>query len=282
MKAFAPILLSIFLSIPAVGQDVRQRIFETEKSFEKLVAEKGIRDGFIEYLSPVGIMFMPEAVNAREAWSKRPVTAAALTWNPIWIDVSANGVLAYSVGNSRFRRNGKDDPTVVYGHYLSIWLRQSNGEFRAALDTGINHEKPSSEPTAWRSPADSGKGSNPDKLSAGDSAVGFYQSAATSGFSKAYKDYLADDIILMRDGKQPAFDKRSALALLKGDYKINFAKRKSFTEAIDLAYVTSGYSITDKKGVETERGNFVQVWKLRGRKWLIVADVLVPLPAKPG
>lgn len=280
MKPSIFLTICLFSAAVGIAQNEGQKIFETEKAFERQVAEKGIRSGFIEFLSPVGIMFMPDAVNGREAWTARPASDAALTWNPIWIDWSANSVLAYSIGNSRYRAQGKDDPTIFYGHYLSIWLRQAGGQYRAALDAGINHEKPRSEPTAWRSPIDSGKGSNPDKLSAGDSAVGFYQMAAASDTAKAYQRYLADDAILMRDGKEPAFGKRAALDQLKGNYKINFGKRKSFTEAIDLAYVNSPYYITDKKGTETERGNFVQVWKLRRSRWLIVADILVPIPKK--
>lgn len=279
MKAFFLLVLTICVGT-VVAQDGQKKIFDTEKAFEKMVAEKGIRDGFIEYLSPVGVMFMPDVVNGREAWKARPVSGVALTWNPIWIDVSSNGVMAYSIGNSQFRPKGKDDTTVYYGHYLSVWIKQPNGEFRAALDTGINHEKPTSESIEWKSPADSGKGGNPDKISAGDSAVGFYETASTSGHAKAYKSYLADDAIVMRDGKFPAVGKKAVMTLLEGDYKINFGKRKSFTEAAELAYVHSPYTITDKKGVETERGNFVQVWKLRGKRWQIVADVLVPLPKK--
>lgn len=274
------ILLALLSTVVVNGQDVHRQIYDTERAFEKMAAEKGINAAFIEYLSPVGVMFMPDAVNGRETWKSRPASPAALTWNPIWIDVSSNGVMAYSVGNSQFRPKGKDDTTVYYGHYISVWLKQPDGRFLAAFDTGINHEKPASEPTEWKSPADSGKLGNPDKISAADSAVAFYQTAAESGSSKAYKSYLADDVILMRQGKQPAFGKKAAFDLIDGDLKINFAKRKSFTEAVELAYVHSPYSITDKKGAEVERGNFVQVWKFRGKKWRIVADVLVPLPAQ--
>ena len=63
---------------------------------------------------------------------------------------------------------------------------------------------------------------------------------------------------------------------------MRFAKRKSFIEAGDLAYVYSTYILTDKKGVEKQMGNYVLVWRLRGGKWRIVADVLIPLPAPKG
>ena len=126
----------MLIGVSAAGvsaQTAKQKIYETERAFEKMVAEKGMRDGFIEFLSPVGIMFMPDVVNGRDAWKARPATPAALTWNPIWIDVSSNGVLAYSIGNSMYRAKGKDDVDIFYGHYISIWTRQRNGEYRAAL-----------------------------------------------------------------------------------------------------------------------------------------------------
>ena len=274
-------VLLLLLAVPVVSaQNTNQKIFATEKAFEKMVADKGIRDGFIEYLSPVGVMFMPDAVNGKEAWTKRSPSPASLTWNPIWIDVSSNGAIAYSVGNSQYRAKGKDDTSVIYGHYLSVWMVQPDGSYRAELDTGINHEKPAAEPVEWKSPVDSGKELNPDRISAADSSVSFYEKAEKDGASNAYKSYLANDVILMRDGKLPAFDKKSALLLLKDSSRIAFSKRKLFTEAADLGYVHGPYTMSDEKGAELERGNFVQVWRLRNKKWVIVADVLIPLPAK--
>lgn len=270
----------IVLPLTVVAQNPGQKVYDTEKAFEKHVAEKGIRGGFIEYLSPVGVIFQPDAVNGREAWTKRPESPAILTWNPVWIDVANNGAIAYSVGNSQYRPNGKDDPNVIYGHYVSIWMKQANGEYRAELDAGISHEKPASEPTAWKSPAASEKEPEPASMSAADASVEFYETSTKDGTLKAYRSFMADDVIVMRDGKLPAFDRRAALVLLKDTGKIEFSKRKLFTEAGDLGYVHGPYVMTDKKGVQTERGNFVQVWKLRDKKWQIVADLLVPLPAK--
>lgn len=91
--------------------------------------------------------------------------------------------------------------------------------------------------------------------------------------------FAADDIYLMRQGKQPFVGKKAAIEHLKTDKsRIRFAKRKSFFEAADLAYVNSTYKLVDKSGNEVEHGNFVQVWKLRSGKWKIVADVFVPVP----
>lgn len=279
MKALISFLILAFCTFPTYAQSNSQKIYETERAFEKMVAEKGINQGFIKFLAPDGVMFFPEASNGREVWKSRPASPAALTWNPIWIDVSSNGALAYSIGNSVYRAKGRDDPTAYFGHYLSVWVRQPNGEYRAVLDTGINHEKPTATPTEWKSPADSGKEKNEKGLSAADSATSFFEVADRQGSARAYKMFLADNAFVMRQEKLPFIGKKAALeAVTEGKPRIKFAKRKSFIEAADLAYVHNIYSITDKAGTEIEKGNFVQVWKLRGDKWQIVVDVFVPIP----
>lgn len=280
MKLLVSVFLSSVLSIGFFGQSPAQKIYETERAFEKMVAEKGINAGFVEFLATDGIMFFPEAANGREKWKARPALPAALTWNPIWIDVSSNGALGYSIGNSIYRPKGKDDKDAYYGHYISIWSRQPNGEYRAALDTGINHEKPASMPTEWKSPAASGK-SVDAKGSAGDHAANFFSIVESQGAQRAYQSFLADDAFLMRDGKQPFVGKKASVDHLKTEKpRINFAKRQAFLESGDLAYVNSTYSMLDKSGAETERGNYVQVWKMRSGKWQIAADVFIPIPKK--
>jgi ketosteroid isomerase-like protein len=281
MKFIYAIILITLLSIAGLGQEAAQKIFETERAFEKMVAEKGINAGFIEYLSPLGVMFFPEPANARETWRSRPASSAALTWNPIKIEVSANGALGYSIGNSIYKPKGKDDTNEFHGHYLSVWTRQPNGEYRAALDTGVDHSRPKTIQPTWTPaaslPAPVEK--NPKKTFAGDSTIGFYQLAENRGLAKAYKDYAASDIYLFRQEKEPVVGKKATIDFLE-DTKlaVRFVKRRSFIEAGDLAYVYSSYSLLDENGIEKEKGSFVQVWKLRNSRWQIAADVFIPIP----
>lgn len=281
MKAFISLFIIAFSVLASYAQGIPQKIYETEKAFEKMVADKGINAAFIEYLSPDGVMFFPQAANGREVWKSRPASPASLTWNPIWIDVSANGAMAYSIGNSVYRPKGMDDTNAFYGHYISVWARQMNGEYRASLDTGINHPKPLITPAEWKSPVRSDE-KNITGSFAGDTSAGFFETAEKVSLVKAYKSYLADDAFLMRDGKEPFRGKKAALDFIGTEkLKIKFARRKSFVEAADLAYVHNTYSVIDKAGKETEKGNFVQVWKLNKSKWRIVADVLIPIPTAP-
>jgi len=278
MKVIFALAVLLCLSFAATAQDVPQKIYETERAFEKMVAEKGINAGLIEFLSPVGIMFMPDVVNGREAWKARPASAASLTWNPIRNDASSNGALAYSIRNSMFRPKGKDDTQIFYGHYISIWTRQVNGEYRLALDTAITHGKPDVIPTDWKPKPSTARLTVEAKGSAGDNSAGFFISVDNQGAAAAYNSYLADDAILMREGLEPLLGRKAATGHLKKEKgRVVFAPRKSFIEAGDLAYTNGTYKLGNNTGTETERGNYVQVWKLINGKWKIAADVFVPL-----
>lgn len=280
MKCFTAAVILLVASLTSFSQDYAKQIYDTERAFEKMVAEKGIRDGFIEFLSPLGVIFRPEPVNGRESWRSRPASPAALTWNPIKIEVSSNGALAYSIGNSIYRPKGKNDTDEFHGHYLSIWTRQPNGDYLAALDTGVNHEKPGAVEPTWK-PSFAGivPESNPKNTFAGDSSIGFFRMAESRGLAKAYKAYAAEDIYLFRQEKQPFVGRSAAVDYIeKGKSNIKFVKRRSFIEAGDLAFVYSTYALNDKNGIEKEKGSFVQVWKLRNGSWQIAADVFVPIP----
>jgi len=278
MRLLVTTIFIAFCGTLVPAQSPALTIYDTERAFEKMVAEKGMNAGFIEYLAVDGVMFFPEPANARETYRARPESAAALTWNPILIGVSSNRALAYSIGNSIYRPKGKGDATGYSGHYLSVWMKQSDGQYRAVLDAGINHDAPASVPVEWKDTS-SAVEANARHAGAADSSGGFYQTAESKGLAAAYGSYLADDAIVMRDGKQPFVGKKPSLQLFKNDKSlVKFTKRRSFVEAGELAYAYGPYSRMTKDGVETEKGNFIQVWRLRGGKWQIVADLTVVIP----
>ncbi|CAN5509953.1 hypothetical protein BH10ACI1_BH10ACI1_03720 [soil metagenome] len=280
MKKILVLFLILFFCANGFGQSNLQKVYDTEKAFEKMVAEKGINQGFITFLAPDGIIFNPNPTNGREFWKNRAASPAALFWNPTFVDVASNGALAYTSGNSVYHPKGKDDTNAFYGEYATVWHRQPNGTYLAALDMGISHEQANNE-TKWTSPADSGKELNPQGISAADSSTGFFETAAKQGVVKAYKSFLSEDARMLRDGKMPIIGKKNILNEYK-DFKskVNFTKRSVFIEAADMAYITNSYAIVDKDDKPIETGNFLQVWKLRGGKWQLVFDVFVPNPTK--
>jgi Domain of unknown function (DUF4440) len=280
MKKLLISAIIIFTFTNIFAQNNLQKVYDTEKAFEKSAAEKGINEAFIEFLAPDGLVFVPDRTNGREFWKNRPKSAAALFWNPTFVDVSSNSVMAYTTGNSIYKPKGKDDTNAIYGEYATVWQRQPNGNYLAVLDLGISHDQANNE-TKWISPIDSGKELNEKKYSAADYSTAFFEAAAKQGLSKAYKTFLANDARLLREGKMPIIGKENALKEFKNDKsKIVFTKRSFFVGAADMAYISNTYTATDKNDKPIEKGNFLQVWKLHGNRWEIVLDAFVPIPAE--
>jgi ketosteroid isomerase-like protein len=281
MKKLLFLAFIALASLNVIGQTAAgnlQKIYDTEKAFEKAAAERGMNQAFLEFSAPDGICFFPGyPTNCIEFFRAAKPTPAALLWNPTFIDVSSNGAIGYSTGNSTYKPKGKDDPTAYYGEYASVWQRQADGSYKAVVDLGISHAAPNTE-TKWTSPADTGKELNEKRFNAADSANAFFQMAETQGLHRAYKEYFADDVRILRDGKMPFVGKQNALAEIKTDKRlIRFARVSVFSGAADMAYLMHAYTRIDKSGKELEKGNFLQVWKLRGNKWQIVFDIFLPV-----
>jgi ketosteroid isomerase-like protein len=279
MKKIIFLSLFVFAFTNIFAQNNLQKIYDTEKAFEKSAAENGVNQAFLEFSAPDGTCFFPGyPVNCVDYFKMQKPSPAALFWNPTFIDVSSNGALAYSTGNSVYKPQGKDDTNSFYGEYATVWQRQPDGGYKAVLDLGISHPQANPQ-TKWTSPADTGREMNEKKISAADTATAFFEMSAKQGLSKAYKTYFADDVRVLREGKMPIIGKQAALDEFKNNRsKVNFAKRSVFVGAADMAYITNFYNVTDRNAKIIEKGNFLQVWKLRGGKWQIVFDVFVPAP----
>lgn len=271
---FCVILLLLTLNVFA--QTDLTKLVETEKTFAQTALEKGTKTAFLEFLADDGVLFHPDRVNGKESWKNRPDSPALLVWTPEFADISANGVIGYTTGPWEFRPNGKNDSPTAFGHFVSVWQRQQNGNYKVVLDIGISHEKVSLA-NDWK-PSTQTPNSDEKKSSAADISAYFFELADSAGFEKAYKTYLADDVRLYREGKLPISGKKNALdEIKKFKNKIKFNKRSMFIGAGNLGYLSNSYTVLDKSGKELEKGNFLQIWRLRKGKWEIVLDLFSPI-----
>ena len=257
-----------------------QKLVETEKSFAADAAEKGTRGAFLEFLADDGIVFNPTAANGKEVWKARSESSSLLSWQPKFADISANGVLGYTTGDWEFRPKGKSDAPTAFGQYVTLWQKQTDGNFKAVLDIGISHPKPAKVETDWKSPngATETIGDTKPKVSATVNV--FFDTAEMKGLGNAGQLFAAEDVRLLRDGKLPIVGKNNVLAELKKEKSnISFGKKMTLQSAGDLAYLNTTYQL--KKGDKIiEQGNIMQIWKLRGGKWQIVLEIFAPIPSK--
>lgn len=256
-----------------------EKLVATEKNFAQTAAEKGMRSAFLEFLAGDGLIFNPNQTNGKQFWRARPESPALLSWSPNFADISSNGVLGYTTGDYEFRPKGKDDNPVAFGQYMTIWRKQSDGNFKAVIDFGISHPKPETVETNWKSPSYTEKESPENKSGAANAVNLFYDTAVSKGLNRAYKMFVADDIRFLRDGRFPILGKKNALAEIKNKTKTIFGKQMTLQSAGDFAYALTSYET--KEGEKTiSKGNTLQIWKLRGGKWRIVLDVLNSIPNK--
>jgi ketosteroid isomerase-like protein len=272
------LVLILLISIRAFGQSDLQKLVDTENAFANAAAQNGTRAAFLEFLADDSMVFNPGRSNGKQVWTARKESPSLLSWYPIFADISASGLIGYTTGPWEYRPKGKDDAPTGFGHYMTIWQKQPNGNFRAVLDLGVTHGKPETPETKLTS-VNSRTGKEPESKSyAGDTAARFFDTASKKGLEKAYKEFAADDIRVMRQGKEPFVGKKAALKeIAENKNSLSVSKRMSFYGSDDVAYATNTYSFT-KEGQTVETGNFVQIWKNRAGRWQIVLDIFITDP----
>lgn len=279
ITALASIVLAF---IPIFGQSDIQKLIDTEQAFAQLAADKDTKTAFLENLADDGVIFNPEKINAKAFWSAQGESKSLLSWAPNYADISSNGILGYTTGNWEFRSKGKDDTPSAFGEFITVWLRQPNGKYKFVVDIGVNHEKPAKYSSDWTTSADKMKDLNEKNLSAADSANSFFETASKLGLKKAYEAYSADDVRVYREDNFPVLGKKNLIAIAevkKEKTKVAFAKRSVFFGSANIAYIVNAYTKTDS-GKMVEKGNFVQIWKLKQGRWQIVLDIFKPVPEK--
>lgn len=294
MKLLKPILLLIisvgFVSAQKArpvprSENTLQMLVETEKAFAKTAGQKGTKAAFLEFLADDGVTFNPTETNGKLFWQNRPESVSWLNWSPDWADVSSDGSFGYTTGGWSFHPKGTKGEAAAFGEYLTIWKKQSDGKFKAILDIGISHEKSANQATNWKSPVDAGTGEMKVK-------TGIKMDALTDIFSKellsqGYFNYLADDVVALRDGSETFYGKTNAfIGLEKIDKAFppkSFLNFKSDVSPVygNMMFSKGVYQLTHKDKT-VSRWNFVQIWKYRSGKWKIVADVFTEVKNENG
>lgn len=75
-----------------------------------------------------------------EGLSKAP--GFKISWEPISVSVSKSGDMAYLIEKNAFTINDSaGNPHTTYGRAVTIWKKDSNGEWKNAVEIGVNDPK---------------------------------------------------------------------------------------------------------------------------------------------
>jgi len=126
---------------PKAAKDQSKILLETDRAFDDATARYGVQ-GWLSYFTE-DAMLLPagsDFVIGREAMRKYleprfETPGFTMRWEPI--DGYASGDLGYTYGVAKSSRaDGSGQAMVTYSKYLTIWRRQADGAWRAALDIG--------------------------------------------------------------------------------------------------------------------------------------------------
>ncbi len=136
---FFPLVLSAAPDPAALQAELLQ----VETDFCALAQREGVPIAFAHYAADNAAFFDldPEQYRGQEAVRLRFADApagAVLTWKPVEAEVAASGELGYTWGNYEYRGppDAEGQRRVGTGHYVTIWKKQADGNWRFVLDTG--------------------------------------------------------------------------------------------------------------------------------------------------
>lgn len=127
-------------------EDVLKKIDLEFSDYSKLY---GAKDAFLKYLDDNGVMLRRN--NYPFVGREKIISAVfaddnggyTLTWTPLFADITSSGDFGYTYGT--WNLDSKDDngnPVNTKGTYVTIWKKDSAGNWKFVMDTGNSGLEP--------------------------------------------------------------------------------------------------------------------------------------------
>ena len=144
MRKLSSILAILFIIITVSCTRTANQIEELDlkdidRKFSEYSVKHGVNAAFIKYADEEGVILKENSMpiegikNIRELY-KGDDSNIQLSWEPSFAAVAISGELGYTYGT--FDLWNKATNKHSYGTYVSIWRRNSIGQWRFVLDTG--------------------------------------------------------------------------------------------------------------------------------------------------
>lgn len=120
---------------------VKLEIVKIEKDFEKLVAQKGLAEGFYQFADSNAVIKREHDTliigksNIKNYYSNPKYQNATVTWSPDAITVSDGGDMACSYGKYVWTfkdTSGKEQ--ILKGVFHTVWKKQKDGSWKYIWD----------------------------------------------------------------------------------------------------------------------------------------------------
>jgi ketosteroid isomerase-like protein len=263
------------------AQDIidQQGILDAEHDFMTMAKEKNTRDAFVFFLADNAVTFDNNGPQAgKKVWEARQADEAWLYWEPTYSDIAASGDFGFNTGPWEYKPARTTEKAVAFGHFITIWKKQNDGQWRAALDIGISHNSQAEKESLSISkikPVVSKK-TSVNKGEIFQLEKNFIESLKNQN---AYKNILSTEAHVLRRGEIPyatkdQIEKFLSLPTPQITYHIIDG---DIASSGDLAYVygTATMEVLKDGASQTQQLNYMRIWKKEdGKTWKLVLDIL--------
>jgi ketosteroid isomerase-like protein len=121
--------------------EVRNEIFQAEKAFEKMAAEKGVAEAFYYFADENAVIkrqndtLIKGKADIKAYYSQNYNEDVTVKWSPDYIDVSDCGTLGYTYGKYVWKIKNKQGAMSEYkGIFHTVWKKQKDGTWKYVWD----------------------------------------------------------------------------------------------------------------------------------------------------
>jgi len=242
---------------------------------------KECRKPVSKYFAEDGIAFNPTATNGKRFWGSRTGFPGTLIWQPIFAFAAAGNDLGFTAGPWELKK-GNGQPSLGYGHYVTIWSKKRDGKWKIALDVGIDNPEPRDPPPNLEVlPSDIAAGTRQQEDARRElqKAEREFAEVARNDIGKAIIDSATDDIRVYRNKSFPAVGLVAVKLMLGSEHgHVTFEPGGSkMSRSGDLCYSYGNYS--EERGNTLERGIYVTIWRANmNGDWKLALDLRKKLP----
>ena len=136
--------LDVFAQSPDTS--AAREIARVDNEYSDLSVAKGMPAASVQYFAEDGIAFVPNVVDGKKYWARYTNFSGTLIWQLIFAFAAAGGDLGFTTGPWELKE-GSEQPSLGYGHYVAIWSKQRDGKWKIALDVGIENPEPRESPS---------------------------------------------------------------------------------------------------------------------------------------
>lgn len=280
----ATFIFFIFINNIAFAQKTAQvkEVLNIEKDYNKVLGQKGIRNGTLSMIEPDAIVFKPEAVSAKTYFTNNENLTGKQTTVPKIARISASGDLAFSAGTYTLKETNADDNE--YGEYLSIWRTDLYGQLKLLFNIDMQHPESDKEQIVdFKDPTIAAKRAKNEDPFNGKSIIlttdKIFNSSFTISSVSAYKEFLNLDARYYFPGFEPIIGQDKILQFISNQAisieALNTGAGRSISG--DLAYSYGKAKI--KKGSMTNNYNYIRMWEpdKKTHKWNILVEIFSPI-----